>query len=372
MDFSRTDEQKAIQDLVKKIFREEVSEESLKAMEAQSLWHHDGAWNALRDSGLLGVCLPERYGGAGLSFFDLCLVLEQLGRNVVPLPLFSTVVLGALPINEFGTDQQKEDLLPGICDGRHFITAALQEPNSLQVLEPETQAKRGPDGWVLNGEKHCVPGFQGAKKILVSARTGADTTAIFLVDPDADGITASAQRSIRKEPLHHLNLNGVQVSNEAYLGSPDENRDALRWTYERACAALCAVHLGVARQALVLTAQYTAERHQFGVPIASFQAVHQRAADAYIDVQSMELTMWQAAWALANGREASRETAIARFWSSEAGHRVVCAAQHLHGGMGYDCDYPLHRFFRWSKHLELQLGGPQTQLSRMGRTYLGD
>jgi len=369
MDFSLTDEQKAIQDLVKKIFHEQVSEEGLKAMEAQSLWHHDGAWNALRDSGLLGVCLPERYGGAGLSFFDLCLVLEQVGRNVVPLPLFSTVVLGALPINEFGTDQQKEELLPGICAGRHFITAALQEPNSLHVLEPETQAKRTSQGWVLNGAKHCVSGLSGAIKVLVSARTETGTNAIFLVDPDADGITASEQRSIRKEPLHHLSLKGVQVSNEAYLGSPDEERDVLKWTYERACAALSAVHLGVARQALILTARYTAERQQFGVAIGSFQAVHQRAADAYVDVQSMELSMWQAAWMLAQGREATRETAIARFWSSEAGHRVVCAAQHLHGGMGYDCDYPLHRFFRWSKHLELQLGGPNTQLSRIGMSY---
>jgi len=369
MDFRRTEEQLAIQALVKKIFQEEVTEESLRALEQEGSWHHDGAWDALKGSGLLGLCLPEEFGGAGLSFFDLCLVLEQVGRNVVPIPLYTSVVLGALPILQFGSQEQKEGLLPGIADGSILVTAALQEPGLVDLKRPQASATKTANGWSLRGTKHCVPGLKGAQKVLVSATTQAGTPALFLVDPGLEGVHTQSQTSIRREPLGHMRLDDVIVSEDAILGSP--SAQVLPWTFAHASTALCAVHLGVARQALILTGKYTGERHQFGVPIASFQAVHQRAADAYIDVQSMELTLWQAAWKLSAGLDATRESAIARFWASTGGHRVVCAAQHLHGGMGYDCDYPLHRFFRWSKHLELQLGGPKSQLSDLGHSYLG-
>jgi alkylation response protein AidB-like acyl-CoA dehydrogenase len=122
----------------------------------------------------------------------------------------------------------------------------------------------------------------------------------------------------------------------------------------------------VTEKALAMTAEYTSSREQFGRPIASFQAVHQRAADAYIDVEAIRLTLWQAAWRLANGVAATGEVAIAKFWAAEAAHRVVYAAQHLHGGIGVDVDYPLHRHYLWSKHIELTLGSGTRQLVRLG------
>jgi alkylation response protein AidB-like acyl-CoA dehydrogenase len=130
--------------------------------------------------------------------------------------------------------------------------------------------------------------------------------------------------------------------------------------------ALCALGVGVAERALELTASYVSQRQQFGRPLGSFQAVQQRAADAYIDVEVMRQTMWQAAWRLAEGLEASREVAIAKFWAAEGGHRVTATAQHLHGGMGVDVDYPLHRYTLWSKWIELSFGGAAHQLARMG------
>ncbi len=141
---------------------------------------------------------------------------------------------------------------------------------------------------------------------------------------------------------------------------------AVPWLLERATVAMCALVLGVAREALILTAKYTTERKQFGAPIGSFQAVRQRAADAFVDLQCLEVSTWRAAWLLANERAATSEVHAAAYWAAEGGHRIVAAAQHLHGGMGFDRDYPLHRYFLTAKRWELSLGGAREHLQRLG------
>jgi alkylation response protein AidB-like acyl-CoA dehydrogenase len=140
----------------------------------------------------------------------------------------------------------------------------------------------------------------------------------------------------------------------------------VEWTAERASVALCAVQVGVAEEALRRTSEYTTQRRQFGRPVAAFQGVALRAADAFVDVEAMRATLWQAAWRLTEGLPADREVAAARWWACLGGQRVVHAAQHLHGGIGSDIDYPIHRFLLWSKQLELSLGGANRQLARLG------
>ncbi len=156
------------------------------------------------------------------------------------------------------------------------------------------------------------------------------------------------------------------------LGSPDGGAAIVEWIVERAQAGLCAIAVGVCEEALRLTAEYTKTREQFDRPIATFQAVGQRAADAYIDTEAIRLTAWQAAWRIAEGLPASAEVAIAKYWAAEGGQRVVHAAQHLHGGMGVDRDYPLHRYFLWAKHLELTLGGATPNLLKLGAMLAAD
>src|SRR5207249_2215921 len=141
---------------------------------------------------------------------------------------------------------------------------------------------------------------------------------------------------------------------------------AVEWLRDRALTAIAAIQVGVAAEAMRMAAAYTSERKQFGRPLATFQGVALRAADAYIDVQAMQATLWQAAWRLNAGLDASREVAVAKWWAAEGGHRVVHAAQHLHGGMGADIDYPIHRYFLWGKQLEVMLGGGSQQLARLG------
>ncbi len=163
-----------------------------------------------------------------------------------------------------------------------------------------------------------------------------------------------------------LELSGVRVEADAVIGSLDTEATTLRWLVEYVTVAISSVVTGVAEAALKLTAEYTTTREQFDRPIATFQAVGQRAADAFIDTEAIRLTTLKAAWYLADGRPAAKEVAVAKFFAAEAGQRVVRAAQHLHGGVGVDRDYPLHRYYLWAKQLELTLGGAGRQLATLG------
>jgi alkylation response protein AidB-like acyl-CoA dehydrogenase len=189
---------------------------------------------------------------------------------------------------------------------------------------------------------------------------------VFIVDPTAKGVSLERQDTTSGIPEARVTLSGVTVGAADVLGAPDAGNAILEWIVERATAALCATAIGVCEEALRMTAEYTKTREQFERPIATFQAVGQRAAEAYIDTEAVRLTAWQAVWRLDAGLPAAAEVAVAKFWTSEGGQRVVHAAQHLHGGMGVDRDYPLHRYFLWAKQIELTLGSETPQLLRLG------
>ncbi len=366
MDFSFTEEQQALRELARKILETEVTHERIKEIESGQDWFDRNAWQELGRSQLLGVAIPEEYGGSGLGFFELCLLLEEVGRAVAPLPLHPTLVLGALPLVRYGTPEQRTRLLPGVARGDVVLSAALYESGSEDPGRPFTTAREGADGWILDGVKSCVPCAHLARAILVPARVG-DRVGLFFVDPAAPGVSLERQETTRGEPEFRMTLAGVRVGPGDVLGRPEAEDGVVRWIVERAVVGLCAMQLGVSERALRLTADYTSERNQFGRPIGSFQAVHQRAADAYIDVEAIRLTAWQAAWLLSDERPAAAEVAVAKFWASEGGHAVGYAAQHLHGGIGVDVDYPLHRYYLWSKQIELTLGSATRQLVNLGR-----
>ncbi|MCU1353986.1 MAG: acyl-CoA dehydrogenase, partial [Acidimicrobiales bacterium] len=230
---------------------------------------------------------------------------------------------------------------------------------------PATTAVATDGGWRLDGEKRFVPAAHLAGRILVPAATDGATT-VFLVDPSAAGVSVERNTSTNLEPLGTVRLDGVEVGADAVLGGVGEGDRIVSWIFDRAIAALCATQGGVCDAATRLTAKYTSERRQFGSPIATFQAVAQRAADAYIDTEAIRLTAQQAAWRLAEGLDAAEALSIAKVWAAQGGQRVVHAAQHLHGGIGVDRDYPVHRYFRWAKQLEMSLGGSAAHLARLG------
>jgi hypothetical protein len=366
MDFSFTEAQTAVSDLAKKIFTERVTPAALKAAEAEGNAFYSKLWADLASAGLLGTAIPETEGGSGHGLLELCALLVECGAAVAPIPLFPTLVLGALPIAALGTPEQRRRLLPGVVAGEAILTAALAEEGSRDPAHPETIAVREGAGWSLSGTKICVPAVHLSARVLVPARIGEGAVGVFLLDPHAPGVTLERQIATTGEPLSRITLAGACVEADDVLAGPDCGAAAIHWMVERAIVGLCALELGVAERALRMTAAYTASRQQFERPIATFQAVAQRAADAYIDVEAVRLTLWKAAFRLSAGLPAEGAVAIAKFWAAEAGHRVVYAAQHLHGGIGFDADYPLHRYYLWSKQIELTLGSGSVQLARLG------
>ncbi len=368
MDFEFTEDQTAIRDLVRGILEGELTPERLKRIEAEPDWFDRKLWATLAESGVLGIAVPAAHGGMGLGVLELAVLLEEIGRTVAPLPILPTLVFAGLPIAAFGTDTQRETWLPGIAAGETILTAALVDAGSDDPVMPGTTARADGDGWVLDGEKRFVPAVHLASRVLVPART-PDGVAIFLLDPTASGVAQTRFVSTTGEPVFTLKLDGARVEGDQVLGGDVRNADAqVSWLYERALAATCATQVGVSEKALEVTTSYVRDRVQFGVPIGSFQAVQHRSADAYIDLASMRWLAWRAAWKLATGEPAARDVAVAKYWAAEGGSRIANTAQHLHGGIGVDLDYPIHRYFVWSKALEISLGAATPQLVRLGRS----
>jgi hypothetical protein len=366
MDFSYDDEQQALRDLIRQIFSDRVSPERNRELERNGIAHDADLWAELVRANFTGLTLSEDVGGSAFGMTEVCIVLEELGRSLAPVPLFPTLVLGGMPVDEFGDDAQRERwLAPTVTDGA-ILTAALIESGSSDPARPRTSARLDGTDWVLDGVKECVPAAELASQILVPARAGQDSVGVFVVDPSAPGVRIERQTATNREPLGRLTLDAVRVSGECVLGDPDKGVAIVEWINERSLCALAAMQLGVCEEALRRTAEYTSSRKQFEKPIASFQGVQLRAADAYIDIEAMRSTLIEAVWLLSTGRQASLAVAVAKWWACSGGTRVTHTAQHLHGGIGSDVDYPIHRYFLWSKQMELTLGGANRQLARIG------
>jgi 3-oxocholest-4-en-26-oyl-CoA dehydrogenase beta subunit len=365
MDFTFSEEQDAVGGLAAQVFAGQATVERVKEIERSDERVDRELWRALADAGLLAIAIPEEHGGSGLGLIELALVLEQQGAHVAPVPLWPTLVLGALPLAEFGTAAQREAWLPGVAAGDVVLTAALAEPGANDPLRPGVTATPDGSGWRLDGFKPGVPAAHVADLVLVPARLPDATTALFLVDPAGAGVERIVAETTDRSLVAHLTLAGAPGEQ---LGEGPAAARALPWAVDRAHVGLAAMQLGVAEAALRLAADYTSQRHQFGKPLSTFQGVALKAADAYIDTEAMRVTLWQAAWRLTVGLDATREVMVAKWWASEGGQHAVHITQHLHGGMGADIDYPVHRYFLWGKQIEDTLGGASVQLARLGTT----
>jgi len=369
MDFKPTEEQQAIRELARQIFGDRVTHERLLALEKSGEWYDTELWSALAEANLTAAALPEALGGGGFGMEELCCVLEEQGRAVAPVPLLATCVLGAMPIAEFGSQEQQERWLRPVAEDGAVLTAALVEYASADPAAPRTVARRAGDGWRLDGEKHCVMAAPLASAVLVPARTD-EGVGVFLVDPNARGVSLSRQESSHREPWSRMLLSGAPALD--LLGAPDAGAEIVAWIVERAALGLAAIQVGVAEAATHHTARYVSERKQFGRELGTFQGVALRAADAFIDVELLRGMVMQAAWRVGAGQGAHAEIAAAKWWAASAGQRVTHTAQHLHGGIGSDIEYPIHRYFLWSKQNELLLGGPSQQLAELGGYLLGE
>jgi acyl-CoA dehydrogenase len=353
MDFSLNEEQEAVRDLATRIFEGQATPDRVKEVEGGTDRFDRSLWAELAKANLLGICLPEDVGGSGFGILELCLLLEQQGRRVAPVPLLPTMV-GALAIAEHGSVDQRNRWLPGVIAGDVVLGLGLEDGGE---APPVAISNNG--GWRLDGTVPAVPGAHLASAVLIAAVTPAKDDGLFLVVPGA-GVELVRAETTNREVQPHVVLRGAQ--GERVGGSA-----AVDWTRARAVVGLCAIQVGVTEEALRMAAAYTSERHQFGRPLATFQGAALKAADAYIGSEAIRVSMWQAAWRLAQGSPAAEEVMVAKWWASEAGQQVVHITQHLHGGIGADVEYPVHRYFLWGKQIENTLGGASRQLANLGQ-----
>jgi acyl-CoA dehydrogenase len=355
MDFSLSEAQTELAGLARKILAERGTPER--------------QWADLASAGVLAAGLPESLGGAGLGFPEQCSVLAEAGRAVSQVPYLPSIVLGAGAIASFGSPDQQGRWAAPAGDGSVVLTAALAEEDGDDPSSPSARAERDGSRWRLSGVKTAVPAATRAGLLLVPA-SAADEVVVFLVEPSDTGVTVQPQTLTDGADAGRLILDGVALDDSRVLGGRRRGAEIAGWLVSRGTVGLCAVQAGVAERALELTAEYARSREQFGRPIGSFQAVAQRLADAYIDVEAVRLTMWQAAWLLADGQpgdpEVAAAVATAKFWAADAGHRVAHTAVHVHGGMGIDTSYPVHRYFTAAKQAEFTLGGATAQPRRLG------
>ncbi|MFI1283088.1 acyl-CoA dehydrogenase family protein [Streptomyces sp. NPDC020858] len=361
MDFTFTEEQQAAVEAARAVFADVTPDGVPSPALTPGAVADDfdrPLWAKLAGSDLLGLVLAEEHGGAGLDAIALCLVLREAGRVLARVPLLEHCA-AAMAVQAHGSPELAAALLPAAGRGTLVLTAAAHGRSGHDPAELAVTARLDGGEWILEGTQTAVPWAQNADWIAVPAHTGEGEAVLAFVPRTAEGLALAEQVSTSGERLAELALDGVRVERTHLIDNPEA------WERLRLLLATgtCALALGLGEAVLGMTSQYTGKREQFGFPVATFQAVAVQAADRYIDLRAMEVTLWQAAWRLdaatggAGGPLPSPgDVAVAKIWASEGVRRVVQTAQHLHGGFGADTDYPLHRYHAWAKQLELQLG----------------
>ncbi|MEW2356953.1 acyl-CoA dehydrogenase family protein [Spirillospora sp. NPDC029432] len=363
MDFNLDETRQELRDLAAGLLGREASRERLEAFEKTGAPYDAAVWKALGQAGLLGACLPEAVGGAGLGTIELTVLLREIGAHVAPVPAYASLALAAATIGAHGTPEQQALLAP-LNDGEAVLTGAYREVGASGTVA--ATARPDGDGYVLDGVKTYVPYAAEASRILVPARVGGPDGAIgvFLVEPAA--VKIAPQHSATTEPLSRIELAGARVGADALLGGA---ADGAAWTTFRRAAVAGAVALssGVIEGALNLTTEYVKTREQFGRALAQFQAVTMQVGDVYIAKRTLDVAVWAAAWRIAEGRaDADGDLAVAAYSACGPVVEALYTCQHLHGGIGLDVTYPLHRYFGWGKQIGHMLGGAADQLDALG------
>jgi acyl-CoA dehydrogenase len=351
MDFTMTEAQTTLGALTREILTDRKPSADLGEAREPSIGFRDHPlWMDLATAGVLSAALPASAGGDGYGLLEQCTIASEIGRCVAGLPWVSGIVAGASAIARFGSPDQIERWAAPAGRGELMLTVASHDGT--------VHVRQSGSSFVLDGSITAVPAAPYADLLLVPAAEG-----VFLVSPADDGVAVEAQHVAGGPGSGIVDLHSVTVQADRVMPRCTE-----RWLRDRLTIGLCATQLGVLEQALELTAEYARTRVQFGRAIGTFQAVAQRLADAYVDVQAVRLTLWQAAWRLAADLPCPTEVATAKFWAADAGHRVAHTAVHIHGGVGIDIDGIVQRYFLAAKYHEFTLGGTTEQLLHIGES----
>jgi alkylation response protein AidB-like acyl-CoA dehydrogenase len=363
MNFGFNDEQELLRSTARKFFENECGSDTVRRLMETPEGISPDLWTKLAEQGWLGLVYPEAYDGMGLGLVDLVVLMEEMGRAVVPGPYLSAVLLGGLAIVEAGSEAQKKEWLPKIASGDRRVALAWMEPSA--QLGPAgvtlTAVEKG-GRYTLSGTKLFVHDAHTADALVVAARTrpgaGPDGVSLFLLPKATRGLEVTLLPTMdQTRKLCEVALSDVTVGADALLGAAGAGWAPLARVLDRATVALCAEMCGGAQKVLDMTVEYAKIRQAFGRPIGSYQGVKHRAADMLVDVENSKSITYYAAWALDEGAaEAPLAVSMAKAYVSDAYRRVASAGIQLHGGIGFTWEHDLHLYFKRAKGSEFTFG----------------
>jgi alkylation response protein AidB-like acyl-CoA dehydrogenase len=377
MDFGLDEDQELLRQSARAFLEGEYGMAVVRRLMEEDEAHAPELWARLAELGWLGLILPESVGGVGLDFVDLAIVLEEMGRVVMPGPFFSTAVCAASVLLDAPDSEAAVSALPAIAAGKCRATiACLEAAGRLEADGIEATWRKAPEGIVLDGVKVFVPDALGADLILVAARAegshGEAGIDLFVVPAGATGLTLVPLRTMdqtRKQA--EVRLEHVVVDVTARLGDEGSGWPRLQRLADRARVALCAESCGVATRVLEMSVEYAKVREQFGKPIGSFQAIQHKCANMMVKVESGRSAVWYAAWALANEAEdAPLAAAMAKAYCSEAFREVAAEGIQIHGGIGFTWEHDMHIYFKRAKSSEVSFGDSVWNRERVAQTIL--
>jgi len=364
MNFGFNEEQELLRSTARKFFDNECASETVRKLMDGPEGMTPDLWKKIAEQGWTGLIFPDEHGGMGLGFVDLVVLMEEMGRSVVPGPFFSTVLLGGLAIREAGTDAQKKAWLPKISSGEARATLAWMEPSAeLGARGITLQAAAKGAGFTLDGTKLFVHDAHTADVIVVAARTSSgqnpeDGVSLFLVPKGTPGLSVTLLPTMdQTRKLCAVGLKNVALGAEALMGQAGSGWAPLARVIDRATVALCAEMCGGAQKVLEMTVEYAKIRQAFGRPIGSYQGVKHKAADMLVDVENSKSITYYAAWAMDEGvPEGQLAVSMAKAYVSDAYRRVSGAGIQLHGGIGFTWEHDLHLYFKRAKGSEFTFG----------------
>ena len=363
MDFGFSEEQEMLRNSARDFLAKECPMTYVRQMMEDDRGFRDAQWRKMAELGWMGLVLPEEHGGAGFTFVDLVVVLEEMGRAVLPGPFFSTVVLGSVALAEGGSAAQKEQYLPRLAAGELRVTLAQLEPNARWDADGvQLEARQAGGGYALSGTKLFVPDAHTADLLVVAGRApgskGAEGVTLFLVDARAPGVTTTLLKTMdQTRKLCEVALQDVSVPAEHVLGAPGQGWKLLDRVVDRGKVGLCAEMCGGAQKVLEMSVEYAKVREQFGRPIGSFQAIQHKCANMLVEVESSKSATYYAAWAVANDvPEAPLAAAMAKAYCSDAYRHTAGEGIQIHGGIGFTWEHDMHIFFKRAKSSEVTFG----------------
>ncbi|MBI4312118.1 MAG: acyl-CoA/acyl-ACP dehydrogenase [Chloroflexi bacterium] len=376
MDTLLTEEEEMLKNSAREFLEKESPPSLVRQMEKDPVGYPPALWKQFADLGMLGMALPEQYGGQGAPMTQLGLIMEEAGRHLAPVPLHSTMTV-ALTIAKDGADQQKQAILPEVAKGNMILTWALVEvdPRYYNPDAVNLAATARGDDFILNGTKLFVDNFEASDKVLVVARTAAASArnkglSLFLVDSKSTGVTNIPLVTTAKDRQSEVRFKDVRVPKANMIGALNQGWPIAEAMLDRGVGLLCAMMVGAARKDAEMAIEYAKNRVAFGRPIGAFQSVAHTCADMIMWVDGAQLLTYEALWKMDQGQPHGVEVSQAKSFSNEKLQALVRCSQSIHGGIGFMMEFNLHLWYRRVAAWSLRMGSTYEHRARIARALL--